>query len=568
MTSPMSSEMTPKLSEDPLSPTSVFLPAEQGDGSPHNHQLPSVVNNHHIHADGEEEEDEETVEVRSQTAVTMVSSASSSSLLPSAAMSSTVGSGSPGTVIIAKPFFVMDWLEEVNPRDLELARQMLQTPNKKNNNGGRNHSSTPALQGRDHSSDVSSQRFHPGGGNRSYPPRPANKSSPSLSTSMSDSTTAPLSSKPERLPDSSRDSIALPTLLTDEHHPESHAVDAMCSRQKDDSVCRQLYTATETASASSSSSETGSTPSSARGSGILSSYASSGNLSTSTSVTSTSSSMGSRDHNNHAQQTSSSSSSATGEETKQEEPLVPEIMSPFKKRSIAIGNGWNAKGLHKAKKGSWESALLCWENALEIRTQVLGETHPDVANTCNNIGIALGKLGRYDAAIEVLERALEQRAKHYGTREHVEIAATLHNIGNVLHAAQDCAGAIQCFWDAKLLQQQLLGPDHVQVARACVATGNVYYEATQYEDAREAYCDALSVFANAGLDKTHPEVMAIQEDLNDIEMICAQQQQEQVNIQFHYYNAHQMHYHQQQQHLRYHQQYQLHQRQDEHLQGV
>ena len=67
--------------------------------------------------------------------VAMVSSASSASLLPSAATScaslNTMMKDSKDTVVVAKPFFVMDWLEEINPRDLELARQMiLQTPEK------------------------------------------------------------------------------------------------------------------------------------------------------------------------------------------------------------------------------------------------------------------------------------------------------------------------------------------------------------------------------------------------------------------------------------------------------
>jgi hypothetical protein len=57
-----------------------------------------------------------------------------------------------------------------------------------------------------------------------------------------------------------------------------------------------------------------------------------------------------------------------------------------------MSNGWNAKGLEKARHGKWEQALSCWQNALEIRRQVLGESHSDVANTWNNIGIALGKL--------------------------------------------------------------------------------------------------------------------------------------------------------------------------------
>ena len=38
----------------------------------------------------------------------------------------------------ATPFFIMDWLKDVNPEDLEVARKILQTPNRdcKNHGGG------------------------------------------------------------------------------------------------------------------------------------------------------------------------------------------------------------------------------------------------------------------------------------------------------------------------------------------------------------------------------------------------------------------------------------------------
>lgn len=96
------------------------------------------------------------------------------------------------------------------------------------------------------------------------------------------------------------------------------------------------------------------------------------------------------------------------------QPSTSKAQSGFRKRSIAIGNGWNAKGLQKARLGRWDAALSCWENALEIRVQVLGESHPDVANTCNNLGIALGKLGRTDEAMGHLKRALGIRVDRYG----------------------------------------------------------------------------------------------------------------------------------------------------------
>lgn len=420
--------------EATLSPKSVVTEGPNS-ANASNNGLVGSINNGGTYSSGENDD------VRSPTSVTMVCSSSSSSLLPTAAATVMQTTPASKATVIPKPFFVMDWLEEINPRDLEIARQMLNTPNRKKE-------SQPK-----HERSLSTPTF---------PRIPPASTPPSASVDQQ--------SKPRQV----RSNINLPNL----------------NHQEEDSVCRQLYPAAAPSTPTSTTDETTSTTS------------------------------------------MSTSATAVTTPTSKQSHSTPH-MSPFKKRSIAIGNGWNAKGLHKAKKGSWESALACWENALEIRSQVLGETHPDVANTCNNIGIALGKLARYDEAIEILERALELRAKHHGTREHVEIAATLHNIGNVLHAAQDCAGAIQCFWDAKLLQEQLLGPNHIQVARACVAIANVYYEAQQYEDSREAYCDALQVFTDAGLSEGHPEVVAIQQDLQDIESFCQARYQQQLAHQHH-----------------------------------
>ena len=446
--------------------------------------------------------------VRSPTSVVaMVSSASSASLLPPAAASCTT---TTKDAVVTKPFFVMDWLEEINPRDLELARQMIQTHRKKK------------------------QQPH-------QQATPVTAAATSMSTSSSTEVKV------------GRSSIALPSLIPDDTTTNNNNNNTVTTEsQKDTShstatrdVCRRIFPTDETPSAVTPNNDT------ATACPLTNTHDSTGNLSSATSLTSASSVCSQEPNSPKTGRKATSAVAATsplsqcsGASNNNNNNTQP--MSPFRKRSIAIGNGYNAKGLAKAKKGSWESALACWENALEIRTQVLGETHPDVANTCNNIGIALGKLERYDAAIEVLERALELRAKYYGTREHVEVAATLHNIGNVLHAAQDCAGAIQCFWDAKLLQEQLLGSNHVQVARACVAIGNVYYEALQHEDAREAYYDALQIFSNANLPQTHPEVMAIQADLQDIERLCArqeQQQQLQAELSYPYSTPHYHDYH-------------------------
>lgn len=192
--------------------------------------------------------------------------------------------------------------------------------------------------------------------------------------------------------------------------------------------------------------------------------------------------------------------------------------STFRERSIAIGNGWNAKGIKKAKAGKWEDALNCWKNALEIRTQV-SDSKLDVANTCNNLGIALGRLERFDEALQYLERALETRTEEYGTRDRNEVATTLHNIGNVHQQANNLDAAIACFQEAQTIQVRLLGEHHEQVARSFAAIGNAQYQAKAYEGALQSYWDALTIFEKAGLPKTDEEVKIILGDVSELEQV-------------------------------------------------
>ncbi|GAX24437.1 hypothetical protein FisN_4Lh574 [Fistulifera solaris] len=189
----------------------------------------------------------------------------------------------------------------------------------------------------------------------------------------------------------------------------------------------------------------------------------------------------------------------------------------FRRRSISMGVGWNAKGLAKAKNGLWEDALACWENALAIRVQVLGEDHIDVANTYNNMGIAYGKLDQPSQAISALQKALEIRIKEHGEK-HSEVAATLHNIGNILQQSGDLEAAIGYFTRAKDVQESIFTHQHVQVARACVAMGHAFFQGKHYEKSHEAFCEALVIFERLrdGEDLA-VEIEATRNEIQDIE---------------------------------------------------
>jgi tetratricopeptide (TPR) repeat protein len=326
------------------------------------------------------------------------------------------------------PFFIMEWLNEVNPEDLELARKLLQTPNDKQHQQHHHHHQSPHRQ---HSSMGALGAF----------------------------------SKQEE-------------------------------EEDDSSIKKDLFAAAAAAASSPHRS------------------ASTGQLRSSTQTLTYGSSMS---------------------------------LSSFHKRSVLIGNGWNAKGLSKAQIGRWRDALSCWENALEIRKQVLGDEHVDTANTYNNIGIALGKLNRVHEAISSLQMALEIRSNNMmmmmveqDQRQQQQlrvqqVAATLHNLANVHQQAGDLKMAmanLEKSIDLLLKQQQQQQPlvddhddnehhDSVHLARAHVALGHVYYEAQQLHKAQQSYRQGLEILmqrcSHAEADQyCEAEIESIQTDLDEI----------------------------------------------------
>ena len=198
------------------------------------------------------------------------------------------------------------------------------------------------------------------------------------------------------------------------------------------------------------------------------------------------------------------------------------------KRSLALGNGWNAKGLQKAKKGLWKDALSCWEMALDIRLQLppTDSQQLDVANTYNNRGIALSKLGVIPQALTELHQALEIRSSKLGP-SHPQVIGTYHNIANVHQQAREYDLALQVFIKAKEAcrcaasseNTTSAGVQILQMARICAAMGHLYNQVGQWVDARDAYQDALELYGpspSAGNNDLQGEILDLERDMREL----------------------------------------------------
>jgi tetratricopeptide (TPR) repeat protein len=67
-----------------------------------------------------------------------------------------------------------------------------------------------------------------------------------------------------------------------------------------------------------------------------------------------------------------------------------------------------------------------YQQALDLSRELLGERHPQVASSLNNLASLYSSQGRYEAAEPLYQQALELRRELLGER-HPDVAGSLNN---------------------------------------------------------------------------------------------------------------------------------------------
>ena len=66
------------------------------------------------------------------------------------------------------------------------------------------------------------------------------------------------------------------------------------------------------------------------------------------------------------------------------------------------------------RQGRYEEAELLHQDALKMWRKLLGEEHPDVATSLNNLGVLWANQGNYSQALEYFEEAYDLLARLLG----------------------------------------------------------------------------------------------------------------------------------------------------------
>ena len=155
-------------------------------------------------------------------------------------------------------------------------------------------------------------------------------------------------------------------------------------------------------------------------------------------------------------------------------------------------------------RGDYARAEQMYERALRLHEQVLGDGHPAVAASLNNLAILYSDQGDYAKAKPLYERALQLREEVLGER-HPDVASSLHNLARLYSDQGDYAKAQPFNERALRLQEEVLGERHPHVATCLNNLALVYCGQEEYAKA-EPLCQRALRLREEVLGERHPDV--------------------------------------------------------------
>jgi tetratricopeptide (TPR) repeat protein len=187
-------------------------------------------------------------------------------------------------------------------------------------------------------------------------------------------------------------------------------------------------------------------------------------------------------------------------------PLFREATDRFRAARDRIwqATGCNESGRVLVSLGRPREALESYQDALAIRRAALGERHPDVAQSYNNLATAYLDLGEPAKAVEYCEKALAIRRAALGER-HPHVAQSYNNLADAYRHLGQPAKAVEYCEKALAIRRAALGERHPHVAGSYNSLANAYRDLGEPAKAVPLYEKALAIL-RAALGERHPDV--------------------------------------------------------------
>jgi len=170
---------------------------------------------------------------------------------------------------------------------------------------------------------------------------------------------------------------------------------------------------------------------------------------------------------------------------------------------LALAKGWSELTFSTSSRQARAQEAVDMALALETAVEQARDDRIR-AQAQSVLGIAFLRLGRYDEALERIQRAVSLREKAFGS-DHPFVASSLNDLGNVFVDMGRYEESLAHYERSLALYEKALGPEHPEVATVRSNVSGVLYHLGRYEDALAQNQRSLALYERT-LGKTHPSV--------------------------------------------------------------
>jgi tetratricopeptide (TPR) repeat protein len=155
-------------------------------------------------------------------------------------------------------------------------------------------------------------------------------------------------------------------------------------------------------------------------------------------------------------------------------------------------------------QGRYSEAEPLYQKALQLYQRLLGEEYPSVATSYNNLAMLYNSQGRYSEAEPLYQKALQLYQRLLG-EEHPSVALSYNNLAMLYNSQGRYSEAEPILQKALQLYQRLLGEEHPHVAMSYNNLAKLYESQGRYSEAEPLLQKALQLYQRL-LGEEHPSV--------------------------------------------------------------
>ncbi|KAI9179333.1 uncharacterized protein BJ171DRAFT_134481 [Polychytrium aggregatum] len=174
------------------------------------------------------------------------------------------------------------------------------------------------------------------------------------------------------------------------------------------------------------------------------------------------------------------------------------------------------------EKPFYTKAMETYKRVLERIVAFYGtREHLEVAKALNNMGAVSRSQGRLDDALAFYQESLDMKVKVYGTREHPGVAQTLNNLGLVASDQGRLDEALTFYQESLDIKVKVYGTrEHPDVASILNNMGNLACDKGYLDEALTFFQEGLDITTKIYGSREHPDAAQV---LNNMGLVAVDQ---------------------------------------------